>query len=520
MTDRTLDELAQLERTHGELRAALDAIPLATLIRDRDGRVLYSNDPGGAGYGLSGAELIGRLEQDILPEGNDLQGALEVYRYVADSGVATSGPDTVFKTHDGRTLRLYVSYKPLRFQGQPAVLVNAFDTTDLREGALQRARLERRMAETQRLEGLGLMAGGIAHDFNNLLVGVFVNAELAQRQLEPDSVAAVHIEQLRLAANRLADLSRQMLSYSGRAHVEAEPTDVSELASELVKLLRASVPAHVELETCLPGGLPRVRADRAQLGQVVMNLVTNAAEAMGEQGGRVRVSTGTEYHDSASRADLTVRARREPGEYVFIEVRDDGPGMDCTTRDRIFDPFFTTKASGRGLGLASVLGIARAHDAALHVETRQGEGSCFRLWLPPTQQPTPSPAVAVGAAPQDTQPHVLVVDDQTMVREATAAALAAVGFVVSMAADGDAALAQARRELPDAVVLDMSMPGRSGRNVHAALRKIAPQLPILLMSGYSDPSLLKELLAMPATAFIEKPFSGDDLATKLRALLG
>jgi PAS domain S-box-containing protein len=503
----------------------LDALPLAVLIRDRAGRVLYCNDAGAPGYGLKAAEIIGRDERDILPPGNDLKAALAAYRSVIDRGVPMSVPDLAFHASDGHTLRLTVHLNPVRFAGQPAVMVNSFDSTQTYDIAEQRSKLERRIANMQRTESLGLMAGGIAHDFNNLLVSVFVNADLVARELGDGSPAQSHMRRLRTAADRLAELSRQMLSYSGRGHVEIELVDVSALAAELLDLLHATLPPQVKIETSLPPSLMAVAADRSQLTQVIMNLVTNAAEALGERGGLVRVETRHEFVDSIRRADLILRSRREAGECLCIEVSDDGPGMDRATRARIFDPFYTTKATGRGLGLASVLGIVRAHDGALHVDTEPGCGTRVKIWLPPLEAPLTAgrrTAEAKKPAPAqaDQSKRVLVVDDDAAVRDTTTALLLIHGFQVETAHDGEAAIERAERaEGVDVVLLDITMPGPPTREVHARLRQRLADVPILLMSGYSEPDIIKDLLNDGATHFIQKPFSAEDLIGKLRELL-
>jgi nitrogen-specific signal transduction histidine kinase/CheY-like chemotaxis protein len=405
-------------------------------------------------------------------------------------------------------------------------LVTALDVTESSAAAAERRKIERRMAEAQRLEGLGLMAGGIAHDFNNLLVGVLGNAELALSHVENAGSAYGFIERVRMAAERLAGLARQVLAYSGRGHVRMQPVDVAPLIREVLELSAASIAAH-KLELSLPEPLPAVDGDPAQLSQVIMNLVINAAEAIGHTSGTIKVSARSEFLDSDRCASLSVRSIRGAMDYLCLEISDNGPGMDEATRNRIFDPFYSTKGTrGRGLGLASVIGIVRAHQGALQVDSALGVGTRMRVWLPVARararlaQKDAKPPLALR-----TGTCVLVVDDDEIVRETTRAMLEAQGFTVLSAADGQTAIDAAARAAGeqakiDAVLLDVDIPGLPVHDVYQTLRTNLPTAVILLMSGYGESEALAALLREPATQFIEKPFSGKELAARLRSLLG
>jgi signal transduction histidine kinase/CheY-like chemotaxis protein len=412
----------------------------------------------------------------------------------------------------------------VRFLGVSALLVTAMDVTDSSAALAERRQLERRLAEAQRVEGLGLLAGGIAHDFNNLLVGVLGNADLAALEVEPGTRVHAFLERIRTAGHRLADLARQMLTYSGRSPTSIQPVDLAALAREMLVLVASSIPVQIQVVQSLPEQLPAVAGDPAQLGQVIVNLVMNAAEAIGSLPGTISISTRREFLDSARNASLTVRALRGATDYLCLEVVDDGPGMDEATRMRIFDPFFSTKGTrGRGLGLASVIGIVRAHQGALQVDSARGEGARMRVWLPLAQEHArarasmiPRPKLApIG------QGRVLVVDDEAVVRETAAAVLEAQGLTVLSAADGDAGVQAARNAgRIDLVLLDLSIPGRSAEETHGMLREALPDASILLISGYSEPGVLSKLLEQPRTHFLQKPFSADALATRVRSLLG
>jgi two-component system, cell cycle sensor histidine kinase and response regulator CckA len=506
-----------------ELRALLDALPLATAVKDRDGRFLYINAAASAGYGIRAQDMIGGSESALLPPGNDLESVLAADREVIDSGRSLTVPGHRFRTHEGRNMVLHMTREPVNFCGRQAVLVTAMDVTDISAAASERRQLERRLAEAQRVEGLGLLAGGIAHDFNNLLVGVLGNADLALLEVPPGSRMLGFLERIRTAADRLATLAHQMLTYTGRSPTRIQAVDLSAVIREMMDLVGSSVPTLIKVVLALPERLPAVAGDSAQLGQVIVNLVMNAAEAIGERAGTIEVSARQEHLDSDRNASLALRSLHGAGEYLCLEVRDDGPGMDEQTRTRIFEPFFSTKGSrGRGLGLASVIGIVRAHQGALQVDSTPGEGTRMRAWLPLAQelvraQPSlpkaPSAPLAAGK-------RVLIVDDETVVRETAAAMLEAQAFTVLSSADGQSALEAAKNAGSiDVILLDLNMPGCSAEDVHRRLRDVFPQAGILLISGYSEPAVLAKLLEQPRTRFLRKPFSAAELSAQVHALL-
>jgi PAS domain S-box-containing protein len=515
----TLDQAwAQID----EQRAVLDALPFATGLRDGHGRILYANAAAAAGYGVAVEVMLDGNERDLLPPGNDVEDVLAKDREVLESGRSLTVPGQRFRTRDGRLQVLHMTRERVRFRAEPAVLVTALDVTEAHAAAAERRKLERRMAEAQRLEGLGLMASGIAHDFNNLLVGVLGNAELALSELTAESRAYGFMERVRLAAERLAGLARQMLAYSGRGHVRMQPVDLTPLIREVLELSASSVHSGIRVEVSLLEKLPPVDGDPAQLSQVIMNLVINAAEAIGAGTGTIKLTARSEFLDSDRCANLAVRSIRGAMDYLCLEVSDDGPGMDEATRERIFDPFFSTKGlRGRGLGLASVIGIVRAHQGALHVDSQLGVGTRMRVWLPLARerarlQSSNAPETAQLAAGL----RVLVVDDEVIVRETTRAMLEARRLEVHTEANGPAAVAAAKRAGKlDAILLDVDMPGQAAGDTFRTLRGLLPETPILLTSGYGESETLSGLLKEPATHFLEKPFSAKQLVARLQVLL-
>lgn len=398
----------------------------------------------------------------------------------------------------------------------------AIDISAQKQAEAARLGLERKMLEGQKLESLGLLAGGVAHDFNNLLSSIVGNADLARIALPAGHGAGVSLQAIEAAALRAAELCRQMLAYAGKGRFVIERTDLTALTEDLLPLLRVSLGQQATLKFELARGLPAVSADATQLRQIVMNLVLNAADAVGEKGGEIVLATGVMTADAAWLGAAAAGAGLPAGDYVYLEVRDTGCGMAPEVLARIFDPFFTTKFAGRGLGLAAVLGIVRGHHGALRVSSRPGAGSVFRLLLPPLS----APAAAVPAAGQmaDTWQgtgRVIVIDDEEPVRRVLGEMLRGHGLVPALAADGPAGLALLEEE-PEAVAfvaLDLLMPGMNGEQTLVELRRIRPGLKVLVVSGYSEGDVQRRLAGVGRLVFLAKPFTRQTLDRKLRELM-
>ncbi|MDX1649273.1 MAG: response regulator, partial [Myxococcota bacterium] len=328
---------------------------------------------------------------------------------------------------------------------------------------------------------------------------------------------AARVRRIRAAARHAQGLTEQMLTYAGRSVGKLLPLDLSGLVRETEDLLRAAVAAPVRLELELAEGLPSVAADATQLRQVLLNLVTNASEALGAEGGTIRVRTALRRADPTWLADAFGSADRQEGPWVELEVADDGPGIDEAVRRRIFEPFYSTKRSGRGLGLASVLGIASAHRGLVVLESAPGEGTRFHLLVPPDtrvrREEPRSPAApprALGAAAT-----VLVVDDEDAVREVAQVFLERAGFRVVAASGGREAVARLAEDPSiDAVVLDLAMPDLSGPETLRLLREARPGIPVVIASGYGR-DLAAERLGEAGVAFVAKPYEPEALVSAL-----
>ncbi len=401
------------------------------------------------------------------------------------------------------------------------------DVTAAREAESARATLEAKVLQAQQAESLGVLAGGIAHDFNNLLVGVLGNAELLEDELPPGSDGLQTVGHIRQAAMRASDLTRQLLAYAGKGCFVVEPLDLVELVGGMLALVRSAVPRTIAFEfRGTDGPAPIVEADATQLRQVVMNLVTNASEAIGARPGQVTVRVAFESRPRRALSLLHVAPEMPAsGPYALIEVTDDGVGLDPLALSRIFDPFYSTKFTGRGLGLAALLGIVRAHRGALSVITAPGNGSCFRIYLPLANVAV-ARAHEAGHAGSESLRHgdgqrILVVDDEADVRHLTQRMLRKLGYDVLGAANGVGAVAAVDSgEVVSLVLMDVTMPAMDGPATARALRERGVDVPIVLMSGYAEAELAARGALSDSAGFLQKPFSERELALVMENAAG
>jgi PAS domain S-box-containing protein len=398
------------------------------------------------------------------------------------------------------------------------ILFNAERKKNRRE----RRELEARFQQTQKLESLGVLAGGIAHDFNNLLMAILGNTELALSELSPLSPACRHLQDIESASKHAADLCRQMLAYSGKGRFVIEHVDLSELAGEMVHLLKSSISKKVALNLHLAHDLPAIEADTAQLQQLLMNLITNASEAIGDNTGEILVSTTV--HE-CTRQDIDANLTREelpPGDYVCLEVADTGCGMGKETVERIFDPFFTTKFTGRGLGLAAALGIVRGHKGGLAVESEVGKGTRFRACFPASNiaVDTAQSPVEVTHGSNDGS-RLLLAEDENLVRTASQKMLEKAGFEVMTACDGSEAVNAfvENADAIDCVVLDVTMPRMSGEEAYEEMLKTRHDLRVVFVSGYDDPGISGRCTDSTCTRFVRKPYTSSQIVSCIEELL-
>lgn len=413
------------------------------------------------------------------------------FRWILDNGVPRFTPDGVFSGYIG----------------------SCIDMTDIK-------RTQEEALASQKLESVGLLARGIAHDFNNLLSGILTTAELALTDRLEHTFPEQELLRIEKMAERGSEIVRQLMTYSGGESTVFEPVDVPSLVKEMLQLLTISISKNVTLETDFAAGLPLVHANPAQVRQVVMNLVTNASEAIGERRGVIRVSIGTARvgldQQPAGAAPLA------PGDYLKLAVSDTGNGMTPETQARIFDPFFTTKGPGRGLGLAAVHGIVRSHSGAINVVSSLIDGTRFEILLPCANEPVPvvldSARPTCASEPAKLSGTVLVVEDEDPLRGAVSEMIRRAGLKVIEAAEGSAAVDYFRAYDLDIVVvlLDMTLPGMQGPEVLANLRRVRPDVKVILTTAYSQEMISASLDREQPWAFIRKPYRFGKLMGLLR----
>lgn len=506
------DELAAealLAEGEARFRALLD-VAFDGMVVHRGGYVLDANEGFARMCGYELPEVLGMMPSAVVTP--------ESVAVIADH----IGRDAT-EPYEVEGVRKDGTHFPMQIQGRRVpggndIRVTGFrDLTKQREAEAERVALQDQLILAQKLEGLGVMAGGIAHDFNNLLTVILGNVELALLGLDPDSDSRGLIEQVRKAAVRAAELTRQILAYTGRIPPAPVRLDLSRVVRETSELIRVAVPAGVDLELQLSDTPLVVEADPGQLGQVAMNLMTNAAEALEDGAGRVRLRTARE--DAPERFRRLLAGGTEPpkGPCALLEVEDTGAGVAPDDLPRIFDPFYTTRFEGRGLGLASVLGILRAHGGAVAVESLPGRGTRFCVLLP-----------LVEDAPKESLPRetrggtmsglALVVDDDPEVGAVSVLLLRKLGLRVELLASGEELLDRLGSgcDLPRVVMLDRTMPGMGGDVALERLRVAWPDLPVLVVSGREAPGGAFSL--DPRAAFLPKPFTREELAASLDAL--
>jgi PAS domain S-box-containing protein len=480
------------------LDAHMDNSPLAIIEFDREFRVTRWSDEAERLFGWTAGEIIhsGMFSFPwVHPDDAD------DVRRISEDMVAGRRPRNV---HVNRNLRkdgavLECEWYNSAIYDQRGSLTSILSQVlDLTE----RKRTEERLRQAQKTESIGLLAGGVAHDFNNLLVGVIGNASLAAESLPEDSPIQDFLTRIIQSGEQAAHLTRQLLGYAGKGRFVLEPVDLSAVVREVTDLVRSTAPKKISIRIDLDLDLPAIEADRGQIHQVLLNLVFNATEAIGDNAGVVSVRTAKKPEG------------RDPelpeGDCVCLEVQDTGCGMSAETRARIFDPFFTTKVRGRGLGLAAVAGIVRAHKGVVRVRSTPGQGTTFDLYFPALAEAAKAAAakpsvprkLALGGA-------VLVVDDEEFVRTVTVRGLERAGCVVRSAASGAEAieLVAAAPSAFAAVVLDLSMPGMSGQEVLPKLLAINPALDVLVVSGYAEAEARKPFAGMRIAGFLQKPFT-------------
>ncbi|MDD2734127.1 MAG: PAS domain S-box protein [Desulfuromonadaceae bacterium] len=507
ITERKLAE-NELAQQKALFEAIFNCIPDAIVYTDVDREVVGINPAFSSIFGFAIDDLKGRKTSFFYEsqEEYELQGRLRFnltttehalpyevsYRRKDGSIFPGETLGTVIKSPDGTTI------------GYIGVIR---DITGRKQAEREKQTLELQFQHTQKLESLGVLAGGIAHDFNNILTSIIGNADLALMRINPESPAIDNLHNIEKASARAADLAKQMLAYSGKGKFVISNHDINGLLEEMLHILQVSISKKAVLRLNLANPLPSIEADATQIRQIIMNLVINASEAIGDKSGVIAITTGCMDCDRSYLKDVWLDENITDGRYVFIEIADTGCGMDKETLAKLFDPFFTTKFTGRGLGMAAVLGIVRSHKGAVKVYSEPGKGSTFKILLPASGKPSEIFNVDSQNEHWRGSGTVLLVDDEETIRGVGAEMLKELGFNVVTANDGREAIEVYKvRDDINIVILDLTMPHMDGEQCFRELRMLNPDVNVILSSGFSELEVTQKFVGKGLSGFIQKPY--------------
>jgi len=511
-----LSELKQLEKEKELLAIALANTADAIFITDTEARILYVNTAFETLTGYRADEAVGQFAS-LLRSPHEKP---EVYARIPEKlnqGKVWKG-ELLTRFRSGKEVLVERTISPVmdRLDQVISHVVMMRDMTDEKEQA-------KKWEHTQRLESLGVLAGGIAHDFNNILTAIMGNAALAERSLDMTSPAKRNLATIEKSAQRAADLCRQMLAYSGKGKFVVQQVDLSTLVDEMVHLIEVSIEKNVVIKYHMADYLPAVEADIAQLQQIILNLITNANEAIGKRSGVISFTTGVMHADAQYLHESFCDDGVPEGRFAYFEVSDTGCGMDAETIEKMFDPFFTTKFTGRGLGMSAVLGIIRGHRGAIRVYSELGKGTTFKVLLPVVEHELlDEPGVAVASSEgAQAGGTILVVDDEDTIREVAAMMLEEMGFSTLAASNGMEGVEVYQQHQSEivAVLLDMTMPKMDGKACFRELRRINKDVKVILSSGYSEENVTARFQGKGLSGFVQKPYSPEHLKKTLMKVL-
>jgi len=504
--DTRLEE--SVKQFHTITNTSLDAF----WVVDKQGRLLEVNAQCSVMYGYSREELLRLSIQDIEANENPAEVAAHIEKVIR---TGYERFETKHRCKDSRIIDVEVSTSFIPETQQ--FLTFSKDITAHRTAEMNRLELERTLQQSQKLESLGVLAGGIAHDFNNILTAIIGNAELALMRLKPESPVQDNLQRIEKAAARAADLARQMLAYSGKGKFVVEPIDLNFLVEEMGHMLDVSISKKAMLRYNLTKPLPAVNVDTTQIRQIIMNLVINASEAIGDRSGVIAISTGCLECDEAYLREFWLTDPIPAGLYVSLEIADTGCGMGKETLARIFDPFFTTKFTGRGLGMAAVLGIVRGHKGAIKVYSEPGKGSSFKVLLPAGEKPVELFSGKTEVDNWQGTGTALLVDDEETVRAIGSEMLRELGFAVVTAKDGrDAVEIYMHRNDIRLVILDLTMPRMDGEQCFRELRQLDTNVKVIMSSGFSEHEISQKFAGKGLSGFIQKPYKLSALREALK----
>lgn len=505
-------------------RLAIEAAPSGFLMADANGKITLVNSQLERYFGYASDELIGQPIENLLPMSvrNRHPALRNAFLQEPESRPMGNGRDLFAVRRDGTEFPVEVALNPIVTENGIEVLAVIADISERKRSEHERHNLEKQVQQAQKLESLGILAGGIAHDFNNILTGILGNAELMLLRLPPMAPIRDHLEEVQKASLRAAELCKQMLAYSGKGKFVVQALNLNDVIEEMTQLLRISIAKSAMINYRLYAELPSVEADATQIRQIVMNLITNASESIGDKSGVITITTGAIECDRKYLSDTFMDDTLEPGIYVYLEVSDTGCGMDRETQEKIFDPFFSTKFTGRGLGLAAALGIVRGHKGAVKVYSEVGRGTTFKILLPCSDKE----AIKYSNDTIDIDTFsfhgtALIIDDEDSVRAVARQTLESTGLKVMTAPDGRAGIELFEKMQDELlfVLLDLTMPHMSGEEVFRRIRLMKPNMPVILTSGYNEQEVTNRFAGKGLAGFIQKPLRPTAFLTTVQQVL-
>ncbi|NTW98785.1 MAG: PAS domain S-box protein [Geobacteraceae bacterium] len=509
--------VGDLQRSEERFRELFRNIVDPVFISDSKGKILAVNDQACQSLGYSQAELLACSISELDAVANSPEKVGEQLAGFTKERSTTF--ESMHRRKDGSVLPVELHVQMITFDGQPAIMGVARDITERKRTEEEHRNMEQQMLHAQKLESLGVLAGGIAHDFNNILTSIIGNADLALMRINKESPVVDNLHRIERAAVRAADLAKQMLAYSGKGKFVVEDIDLNCLLEEMLHMLEVSISKKAVLRLNTHQHLPPVEADATQIRQIIMNLVINASEAIGDRSGVIAITTGCMDCDRSYLKDVWLDENLTDGLYVYLEIADSGCGMDRETLAKLFDPFFTTKFTGRGLGMAAVLGIVRGHKGAIKVYSEPKRGTTFKILFPASGKPA---EIFNGTGQKDDwqgNGTVLLVDDEETIRGIGTEMLKELGFSTITACDGREAV-EIFRNRPEIafVMLDLTMPHMDGEQCFRELRQLKPDVKVIMSSGYNEQEVTQRFVGKGLAGFIQKPYRLSTLQEVIRGV--
>ena len=508
-----------IKESEERFRSIMELSPdIISIIRE-DGTLQYNSPAAFLIHGYTQDEMAGLNTLSLIhPDDQDLVTA--AFNEVLAHPEKTGNVQYRYRNKDGSYCWMECSARNQlanpHLNGIIAISRNIDDRKNLE---VEHLKFERQILHTQKLESLGVLAGGIAHDFNNILMAIIGNADLALMRINKESPAVDNLHRIERSAARAADLAKQMLAYSGKGKFMIEQLNINTLLEDMFHMLEVSISKKVVLRLNPHQSLPSVEADATQMRQIIMNLVINASEAIGEKSGVIAITTGYMNCDHSYLKNIWLDENLTGGLYVYLEIADSGCGMSKETMARMFDPFFTTKFTGRGLGMAAVLGIVRGHKGAINVYSEEGKGTTFKVLLPASDRPADLFDGDKGLEHWQGSGTVLLVDDEESIRGIGSEMLKELGFTVITANDGREAV-ELFVATPDIsfVILDLTMPHVDGEQCFRTLKQLRPDVKVIISSGYSEQEVSQKFSGKGLAGFIQKPYRLSVLREAIQAL--